>query len=155
MVLLLLRLCCAGAVEVVFSQLPGGGFELSNGLVRTRWLLPAGSSGSNDTVAAGQILSQTFDVSGVQGSAWMKLGDSSGVSVAIRNFPYNHSLSLRQKLEIPGLDHSLPAPSVIHAAPTRATKFEVIGNGTIAATVRYSLTLGVALSNLTESHRMF
>ena len=138
--LLLTQLCHSGWADVVvFSELPGNGFQLSNGLVRTRWSAETGA-----IAAARGALTQTFDVSGAQGSTtgWLKVGDSQGVSVAVRNFPYNNSLSLRQKLAIPGLDHSLPAPTILHAAPTSGTKFEVSGNGTTVATIRYTLTLG-------------
>jgi hypothetical protein len=61
--------------------------------------------------------------------------------VEVKGFPANRSWTLRQKLAIPGLDHSLAPPTTLSAAPTSETMFAIEGNGTATATLSYTLTL--------------
>ena len=118
---------------VTFSELPptarsAGGFVLTNGLVRSRWVPAAASSvdGNGNT-----LMTQRLDVFGVGAGGWIELADSVGVEVAIRSFPYNHSITLREKLAIPGLDGALPPPAEIVASPTLSTSFLVEGKQTL------------------------
>ena len=112
---------------VTFSELPsGGGFVLTNGVVRSRWVPAAGSvDGTRNVIASG--LTQRLDIFGVGAGGWTELADSVGVEVAIRSFPYNRSITLREKLAIPGLDGALPPPAKIVASPTLSTSFLVEG----------------------------
>lgn len=138
-------LAVSAAATVAFSELPdGGGFELSNGLVRSRWL-PYGPAARTDArapdEAASALLNQTYDIYSSK-SGWATLADSGlGIQVAHKAFPDNATWSLRQKLAIPGLDHALPVPLVTSAAVTAATRFTVSGNDTASATVSFNLTL--------------
>ena len=123
---------------VVFGESDAaGGFELSNGIVRTRWASPmAGASG---------LLNQTYELFDVHIGAWKALADSGlgGVELEARSFPANESWTLRQKLAIPSpVDAHLPPATSYLAGPTAATHFSVTGNDTASATLSYNLSLG-------------
>lgn len=130
--LLLLLLLHTADASVIFRALPGGGFEFSNDLIRTQW-----SSDGN----------QTYDINTAAASippTWFTLADSGGgIEVQQKAFADNSSWTTRQRLAIPGLDHDLPPPLTISAAPTAtSTDFTVTGNATSTATLRFNLTLG-------------
>jgi hypothetical protein len=118
---------------VVFTELFGGGYSFSNGVVRTRWLL------------SGNTMNQTYEVN--MGDVWTTLADSGqGVMVAAKAFADNSSWTTRQKLAIPGLDNSLPPPVTVSGTPSTTTRFNVVGNGTSTAVLQYNLTLNVCWS---------
>ena len=95
---------------VTFSALPaGGGFELSNGLVRSRWRPYSPAAGADRTDAEAPLaLNQTYEIH--SSSGWATLGDTGlGLQVSQKALSDNASWSLRQKLAIPGLDEGRTA----------------------------------------------
>lgn len=151
---------------VIFRELPapGGGFEFSNDIIRTRW-----SSDGNQTYDINTNTNTNTGTGTGTGTnhfeqndgGWFTVADSGGgVEVQQKAFADNSSWTTRQRLALAGLDQGdLPPPLTVSAAPTAAnTRFSVEGNATSTATLRFNLTLGprwlvqVALTLSADEH---
>eukprot|EP01062_Namystynia_karyoxenos_P068987 TRINITY_DN6416_c0_g1_i1.p1 TRINITY_DN6416_c0_g1~~TRINITY_DN6416_c0_g1_i1.p1 ORF type:complete len:773 (+),score=231.72 TRINITY_DN6416_c0_g1_i1:99-2321(+) len=125
-----------------FRPLSDGGFELSNGLCRSRWVPDGGE------------LAQQYEanVGSLKHPDWFTLTNRSWYEVAERDFDVNYT-TFKERLQIPGprapcTDASGPGCGKRFsgnpwAGPSgEGTRFAVEGNGTKECVVRFNVSIG-------------